>query len=151
MMKAKTQLVELSKSHPVVLYDGVCHLCHRSIQFILQKDKAKKFRFAPLQARSVQEQLSGILQQGEYLSSVLLFENEKIHKLSDASLRIISQLAFPYSLSRVLLLIPGFIRNGIYRWIAKNRYRWFGKEDHCILPNPDTNDRFLFLEELKTI
>lgn len=126
-------------SGPVVFYDGHCALCSRSVQFILTHDREKRFRFAALQS-----EYSGRL--GTALpdtDSVVLYHNERFYVESSAALHIAKQLAFPWNLAGIFLLLPTWLRNPVYRYIAANRYRWFGRYDTCWLPEPHWRDRFL--------
>ena len=128
----------------IVLYDGVCNLCADSIQFILPRDPRGIFRFAPLQgefAKSVLAQYG--ISDLAALESVILIEDGKPVLFSSAALRIARQLTFPWNLSAVFLVVPRPIRDAVYRWIARNRYRWFGKQAACLLPRPEWRTRFL--------
>lgn len=129
--------------HPIILFDGVCNLCNNSVQFVIERDKQRQFRFASLQSEIGQQyQAQAGLPKGE-LGTVLLVKNGKIYKKSSAALRIARQLDGLWSLLFVFIIIPPFIRNAVYDFIARNRYRWFGKQDSCWLPTPDLKVLFL--------
>lgn len=130
----------------IILFDGVCNLCNESVKFIIKKDKKAHFKFTSLQSemgqtliKSCQNDLDSTKQQ-----SVILIKNNKAYTHSTAALLIAKHLSFPWNLLYAGILIPKFIRDGIYNIIAKNRYKWFGKvSDACLLPNKEFNSRFL--------
>jgi predicted DCC family thiol-disulfide oxidoreductase YuxK len=134
--------------HPVILFDGVCHLCSRSVQFILKHDKPGKFRFASLQSPVAQQMLvqRGLPANGDF-NSFLLIKGCKVYTRSSAALRVLKQLGSGWTIFYVFLFIPPFIRNGIYDWISRNRYRWFGRRDACWIPRPEWTARFLDQED----
>lgn len=127
----------------VVLIDGVCHLCQGLTRFILQRDPAGTFHFASLQS-DIGEML---LKEGglpvDVIDTVVLIEDGRYYTKSAAALRIVRRLKFPWPFLYGLIIIPSPIRNALYRWVARNRYRWFGKDEMCLLPTPDIKDRFL--------
>lgn len=127
---------------PVVLFDGTCNFCDATAQFILRHDKKGRFLLAAQQSEAGKALLR---QYGapEDLSTIYLVENGRLHQRSTAVLRIGRGLAFPWPLAWVFMLVPGAIRDGIYLWIAANRYKWFGKKDVCEVPEPELRARFL--------
>ena len=130
------------KETPVILFDGVCNLCNGAVNFIIRRDVHKIFRFAALQSDAgtkLREQY-GI--EGE-LESILLIMGGRVYKMSDAALKIAAQLSLPYSLLYGFIIVPPFIRNAVYKLIARNRYKWFGKQESCMMPTPDVTERFL--------
>jgi predicted DCC family thiol-disulfide oxidoreductase YuxK len=129
--------------HPIVLFDGVCNLCNGSVQFILKRDSQARFRFASLQSEAGR---SLLVQHGldpEALSSVVVIEGGRVWQESSAALRIARHLPGLWKLLRVFLVIPRPLRDAVYRLIARNRYRWFGKTETCWLPTPELKGRFL--------
>ena len=127
--------------HPIILFDGVCNLCINSVQFVIERDKKRQFRFASLQSnigKKYQEK-AGLSD----LGTVLLVENGNIYQKSSAALRIARRLDGLWALLFIFIIIPPFIRNAVYDYIARNRYRWFGKQDSCWLPTPDLKVLFL--------
>jgi predicted DCC family thiol-disulfide oxidoreductase YuxK len=133
----------MDDSRKIVLFDGVCNLCNRSVQFILQRDKKKQFVFSSLQGKTG----TALMQQfglpaGMY-NSFMLVENGKLYTRSAGALRVVKQLGGGWRLLYVFMIIPAFIRDAIYNLIARNRYKWFGKEESCWLPSPQWKDRFL--------
>ena len=127
---------------PVILFDGVCNLCTGSVQFILKRDKEKKFMFASLQSSYGQ----GLLQQFDLptdtFNSFILYQDKKIFTRSTAALKMFQQLK-GWKWVRLFWIVPKFIRDGVYDLIAKNRYKWFGQKNECWLPTPELKARFL--------
>jgi predicted DCC family thiol-disulfide oxidoreductase YuxK len=126
-----------------VLFDGVCNLCNGSVQFILKRDPQGLFRFASLQSeagRSLMDQHG--LDPGA-LSSVVVIEDGRVWQESSAALRVARHLPGAWKLLRVFAVIPRPLRDAVYRLIARNRYRWFGKTETCWLPTPELQGRFL--------
>jgi predicted DCC family thiol-disulfide oxidoreductase YuxK len=128
---------------PIVLFDGVCNLCHASVNFILDRDPAGQFRFASLQSPTGQDLLRRLNLPTDKLSTVVLVEGDRWHTKSSAALRIAWRLKAPWPLLAVFLLVPWPLRNLVYDLIARNRYRWFGKNETCRLPTPSVRQRFL--------
>ena len=127
----------------IILFDGVCNLCNRGVQFIIKKDKKKKFLFASLQGKTGQELLKKIELPSSVFNSFILIDGDKIYTRSTAALRIAKQLPGGWKFFYGFMIIPGFIRNAVYNWIARNRYKWFGERDECMIPTPELKERFL--------
>lgn len=125
----------------IVLFDGVCNFCNGSVNFIIRNDPEKRFKFAALQSEAGQE-LRAKYGIGEDVDSIVLIENDNAYTQSTAGLRIAKTLGGIWSLGYVGIIIPAFIRDFLYRKFAKNRYRFFGRQDACMLPTPDVRDRF---------
>ena len=113
-----------------ILFDGVCNLCNGAVDFILKRDKKKQFRFVPLQS-DVGKELVEIFHIPFETDSMILIFQDKIYTESDAAIKIAGLLSAPWSWFSAFKIIPLKFRNGIYKWIAKNRYRWFGKRKTC--------------------
>lgn len=127
----------------IILFDGVCNLCNSSVNFIIKHDKKERYLFASLQSDAAKDIL---LQQDSKkinLDSIILIENNKIYKKSTAVLHIAAYLNKGYPLLYMLIIIPQFIRDFVYNYIAKNRYKWFGKTDSCMVPNKKYENYFL--------
>ena len=124
---------------PLVLFDGVCNLCNNSVSFILKHEKNSDLYFSSLQ-NFVQPEL---LENVKNVDSIIFIEKDKVYTKSTAALKI-SKYLKGYSWAGVFLIIPPAIRDLIYDIIAKNRYKWFGKKDQCMIPNPDLKARFPF-------
>lgn len=130
---------------PVVLFDGVCNLCDQSVQFLLEHERDDALRFASLQspfAARVLTKLGRPLETGDP-SSVLLVVDGLVFSHSDAALRIAAHLRAPYRWLRVGWIVPRFLRDLVYRFVARHRYRWFGKMESCLVPLPRWKGRFL--------
>jgi predicted DCC family thiol-disulfide oxidoreductase YuxK len=122
-------------NHGIILFDGVCNYCSGWIDFVMKRDKKDYFRFATLQSGTAKKLLAERNISTENLhDSVILIENNRVLFKSDAGLRIQKKLKFPFPLFYGLIIIPRFIRDGIYEWIARNRYKWFGKKEVCRVP-----------------
>jgi predicted DCC family thiol-disulfide oxidoreductase YuxK len=130
-------------SKKIILFDGVCNLCNRSVQFIIRRDKKKKFLFGSLQGKFGQEILKKYNLPADNFSSFMLLENEKLYTRSTAALRMLKHLGRGWQLMYGFIILPGFIRDSVYNWIAKNRYKWYGKRDECMVPAPELRERFL--------
>ncbi len=133
-------MTKVNKS--IIFFDGVCNLCNSSVQFILKRDTNKKFMFASLQS-DVAKKLLLHKNVKNNLDSIILLDNSVIYQKSTAIFKIGNKLGFPYNLGSVFFIIPKFARDFIYNWIAKNRYKWFGKKDSCMLPTKEYLERFL--------
>ena len=134
---------------PVVLFDGVCNLCNGAVTWLLERDKRHVLRFGALQSEAAQRMLEAFGARDDLPDSIVLIDAAGVHTRSDAALRIASYLGLPWSLLSVGRVLPRALRNAIYDWIARHRYRWFGKRDSCMLPSPGVADRFL--SQLPTI
>jgi predicted DCC family thiol-disulfide oxidoreductase YuxK len=128
---------------PVILFDGVCNLCNRAIQFIIKRDKKKQFLFASLQGKTGSELLKQFDLPADQFNSFVLIENKKAYTRSTAALRVAKKLSGGWSILYGLLILPPFLRDPLYNLIAKKRYKWFGKRDECMIPTPEVKERFL--------
>ena len=129
----------LNKS--IVLFDGECNFCNKTIQFILKYEKKPELLFCSLQSETGKE-----IQEFFKLknaNSVLLVENNNLYTKSTAALKITNYLKGGLPLLYFFIIVPLFIRNSIYNYIAKNRYKWFGKSNSCMIPEEKTLKRFL--------
>lgn len=126
----------------IILFDGVCNLCNNSVKSIIQRDSAGYFQFASLQS-DVGQKLLQHYGLNDYINSFVLIENERYYLKSSAALRICKNLDGAWKLLSFLRIIPRPIRDFIYDRIAHNRYKWFGKQDSCMIPTPEIRKRFL--------
>jgi len=126
----------------VILFDGVCNLCSGSVQFILKRDKEKKFLFASLQSEYGQKLLQQFNLPVDNFNSFILFQDGMIFTKSTAVLKIFQQLK-NWGWVKMFWIVPKFIRDAVYSVIANNRYKWFGKKNECWLPTPELKERFL--------
>jgi|SRR6218665_77657 len=132
----------MSGDHPIVLFDGVCNFCNSLVNFAIRHDKKSKLRFATLQSLTGQ-QLKAQYGLGEETDSGVMIKNGKAYKYSDAAIQIARHLDWPAKMIYALKIFPGFIRQPVYRWIARNRYKWFGKKEECMVPTKEIRDRFI--------
>jgi len=132
-----------SSAHPILLFDGVCNLCSGSVQLIIRRDPEARFRFASLQSEVGQRYLEELQVDRDAVDSVILVEGGRWYKESDAALRIARLLGGPWKAMGILRLLPRPLRDRLYRFIARHRYRWFGKRESCWLPTPELRERFL--------
>ena len=129
--------------YPVLFFDDVCNLCDSSVQFIIKHDKKKQFMFAPLQSPL------GLLAQkeaygpGREIASVILLYNNTYYTRSAAALHTLRLLGGAWAVLYAAIIIPSFIRDAVYNFIARNRYKWFGKKNTCMIPSPGLKARFL--------
>jgi predicted DCC family thiol-disulfide oxidoreductase YuxK len=133
----------MANSHPVLLFDGVCNLCNASVQWVLLRDRKAVFHFAALQSETGQAKLKQFEMSSESFDTVVLVDGDRLYTRSDAALEVLRRLGGVYRFAVILKIIPRFIRNAVYRWIARNRYRWFGKQEQCMLPQPEWKARFI--------
>ncbi|MCY3700417.1 MAG: DCC1-like thiol-disulfide oxidoreductase family protein [Gemmatimonadetes bacterium] len=135
------------EGRPIVLFDGVCNLCAGAVRFIIRRDRRGRFRFAALQSdagrRIRAEQGASLPEAGEPPESLVLVAGGRTHARSGAALRIAAGLDRGWPLLAVFLVIPAPLRDLAYRLVARNRYRWFGKQTACELPRTDESWRFL--------
>jgi predicted DCC family thiol-disulfide oxidoreductase YuxK len=129
-------------SESIVLFDGVCNLCNGLVRFVYANDPAGRFRFVPLQSRRAAELLAPTGGPPADESVVLLDYGRRFER-SDAALHLALGLRAPWPLAFAGILVPRPARDAVYRWIARNRYRWFGRKDACPLPPPGLRERFL--------
>lgn len=129
-----SQLLKLSHQHPVVVFDGVCVLCNGFIQWLLDKDVDQIFRYVSLQDFESSQ---------TSMDSVLLYDQGLVYSKSDVSMQVVSRLQAPYKWLSLLRWVPQFIRDAIYTLIAKNRYRWFGKNEQCMIPTQAQQKLFI--------
>ncbi|WP_017690002.1 thiol-disulfide oxidoreductase DCC family protein [Paenibacillus sp. PAMC 26794] len=134
---------DVHQGHPIVLVDGVCHFCQGLTKWIIKRDQEGKYHFASLQSDVAKELLKKGNLSTDSMDTFVLIENGKYYTRSTAALRLAKGLKFPYPLLYVFIIVPKFIRNAVYNWVARNRYRWFGKDEACMLPTPEIKDRFL--------
>jgi predicted DCC family thiol-disulfide oxidoreductase YuxK len=145
-MKNNTELVlpsDLSGKQPVVLFDGMCSLCSKSIRFLLRHKHKRNLSFVSLQS----EIGTGIIllagKTFQQTDTLLFLQDNKLFGYSTAALKITAHLGFPLCLLRYLMIVPPSIRDTIYRFISRNRYRWFGRESFCVTDEQDYQKRFL--------
>ncbi|MGY8614246.1 thiol-disulfide oxidoreductase DCC family protein [Bacillus velezensis] len=127
----------------VLLFDGVCNLCSGAVQFIIKRDPAGKISFASLQSDTAPELLASEGLPTEQFDSMIFIENGRIYKKSAAVLKVSRHLRGAWRLSAVFFAVPRPLRDRAYSFIARRRYKWFGKREACMLPSPEIKNRFL--------
>ena len=135
-------VTEMEQKKPVILFDGVCNLCNSSVNFVIDRDPDGIFQFAALQSESASKIMDrhGM---GHGLDTIVLLENDRVYDRSTAALRIARRLNGPWPILYAAIVIPKFLRDAVYRFIARNRYRWFGRSENCRVPTPALKARFL--------
>ncbi|MGE6219502.1 thiol-disulfide oxidoreductase DCC family protein [Nubsella zeaxanthinifaciens] len=130
-------------SQSVIFFDGVCNLCNSTVQFVIKHDRRQYFKFAALQSEFAQEQLSGFVLKAKRGDSFVLVEDGKVYEQSTAALRVAKKLSGLWRLLYIFIVVPPFVRDAVYNFVARNRYKWFGKQESCWVPTPDLKSRFL--------
>lgn len=128
---------------PIILFDGLCNLCDGAVQFVLKHDDDKNFLFASLQSETGQQLLKQFNFPLENFNSFVLLQNNNVYLRSTAALLVAKQLSGAIKFIYLFIIVPAFIRDWVYNWIAKRRYKWFGKKEACIVPTPELKARFL--------
>ena len=131
------------QQHKIILFDGVCNLCNTSINFVIRKDKKDCFRFAALQSEVGKEYTTKFKINSTETDSIILIDQEKVYVKSTAALYIAKSLSGAYPLLFGFIIIPKFIRNWVYDFVARNRYKWYGKKESCMVPTPELKAKFL--------
>ena len=126
-----------------ILFDGVCNLCNGFVQFVIARDPQARFRFAALSSDAAQCLLREAGLRPPLPDTMILIEDGRAYLRSDAPLRIARGLRFPWPLAAAFLVLPRFIRDRAYDFIAARRYKWFGRRDVCMIPTPELRARFL--------
>ncbi|AEH02392.1 thiol-disulfide oxidoreductase DCC family protein [Lacinutrix sp. 5H-3-7-4] len=136
---------QLPKHKKLILFDGICNLCNSSVQYVIKNDKTNKFMFAALQSDVGKQIIKHFKVDPLNTDSILLYSPKKntIKVKSTAALCITKDLGFPTNLMAIFLIVPAFIRHWVYDYVAKNRYKWFGKKESCWLPTPELKSKFI--------
>lgn len=127
----------------IVVFDGQCLLCNGWVQFLLRHDRRGRFRFASIQGEAGGRMLADAGLRVEGLQTLLLVDGDRSWQHTDAILRVLHGLGWPWRLAWAAWLIPRPLRDGLYRWLARNRYRWFCRSAQCMVPDPQVAARFL--------
>lgn len=135
---------KLPQDKKIILFDGVCNLCDSAVQFVIEHDKKDVFRFVALQSELGQQILKHIGINPKNIDSIVLYEPEiAYYYKSSAALQIARSLGGFLHFGTVFRIIPMAIRNRLYDYIAKNRYKWYGKKESCMIPTPELKAKFL--------
>ncbi len=133
----------MNEPKQVVLFDGVCNFCNYWVNFAIRRDRKNRLKFTPLQGETAARLLPQYKLTTTNLNSVVFIDNGRVYTQSSAALRICKHLDGGWKLFYGLIIIPKFIRDFLYNIIARNRYRWFGKKESCMLPTKEVQERFL--------
>ena len=134
----------LPKNKKIILFDGVCHLCNASVEFVIQHDKKNVFRFVAIQSDLGTTIIKHIGIDSKNIDSIVLYEpGVAYYYKSNAALEIAKDLSGLFHYASLFRIIPTFLRNPIYDYVAKNRYKWYGKQNSCMIPKPEIENRFL--------
>jgi predicted DCC family thiol-disulfide oxidoreductase YuxK len=137
------KMTNTQNNKAIILFDGVCNLCNSSVEFVLNHDKKEMFRFASIQSEIGNGFLKRYNIDRSLTDSIIIIENENAYTRSTAALRIAKHLGGVYSLLYLFIIVPPFIRNAVYDFIAKNRYKWFGKQESCMVPTDELKKKFI--------
>jgi len=127
----------------VILFDGVCNFCNWAVQFVMERDSKKQFYFASLQSDTGQALLERFGLKDANIDSVVLIDEEKAYVKSRAALKIAGQLDGWIKVMSIFRIVPTFLSDFMYDFIAANRYRWFGRREHCMIPSKEQRAQFL--------
>jgi predicted DCC family thiol-disulfide oxidoreductase YuxK len=140
----------MTENNPIILFDGICNFCNSTVNFVLKRDKNNIFKFSPIQSDAGQKFLKEILKQENYkkngqldFDTIILLENRKYYTHSTAVLQIIKKLNGIWKLFYVMIIIPPPVRDFVYSFVSKNRYKWFGRRDKCMIPTEMDKSRFI--------
>ena len=135
---------DLPLDKKILLFDGVCNLCDASVQYVIKHDKKDVFRFVAIQSELGQNIVKHIGINPMYIDSVILYEpGVSYYYKSTAALQIAKELSGIFTLANIFTLLPVSLRDFIYDYIAKNRYKWYGKKEACMIPTKDLKSKFL--------
>jgi len=137
-------LMSIAFKKSIILFDGVCNLCNNSVQFIIKRDNKQQFLFASLQSDAAAKLLLQFYSKKIELQSIVLIEENKVYDKSTAALRIARELNPFWNVLYIFIIVPKSFRDLVYDFIAKNRYKWFGKQDNCMLFINEYKNRFIF-------
>ena len=136
-------ITEKELDGPVILFDGVCNLCNGSVNFIIKRDPRAVFSFAPLQSEISKSILAAFGIPTDRLDTLILIDQGKCYTRSEAALRVAHRLNGLWPLFYGFIIVPGIIRDWVYKFISAHRYKWFGKTETCMVPGPGVKERFL--------
>lgn len=135
--------VDVKNEGNIILFDGICNMCSGIVQFLIKRDKHSKFKFASLQSTPGQQLLAIASMPLDNFDTFLYFRRGKIYMESTAALLVLKDLGGFYSAFYFFIIIPAFIRNAVYKIIARSRYSIWGRAEQCMIPTPAIKSRFL--------
>ena len=130
-------------SKPVILFDGVCNYCNGMVNFVIRQDKKQQMHFATLQSDVAQDLLGYHGLPKDNFDSFVFIENNQAYLQSTAALKVMNRLPWYWKWTQIFWAVPKFIRDSVYNFIAKRRYKWFGKKTECMVPTPEMKAKFL--------
>ena len=137
-------MIEITSNKKIILFDGVCNLCNQSVLKVIHYDKKNTFLFAALQSEKGKEIINNLKIDISKIDSIILYEPNISYDIkSTAALKIMNDFGGLWVLTQIFFIFPEVFRDFIYNYIAKNRYRWFGKKDNCMIPSTKLNNKFL--------
>ncbi|SDW52274.1 thiol-disulfide oxidoreductase DCC family protein [Flavobacterium degerlachei] len=135
-------MLNLPKNKKIILFDGVCNLCNTAVQFVIKHDKKDLFRFVPLQSDLGQNIIKHIGIQNT--DSIILYEAGVAYYIkSEAALEIAKHLSGGIAFLTIFKILPTALKDSLYDYIAKNRYKWYGRKEACMIPTPELKSKFL--------
>jgi len=142
-LSARKNIHELRNTNFIILFDGVCNFCDKSVNFIIKRDTKDQFLYAPLNSEAGIDFIKTQSEKVKNTDSIILITNNKVYSKSTAAIKIVSKLKGLWFLMSLFYIVPSFIRDTVYDYIAKNRYQWFGKLDSCKVINVKEKNKFL--------
>jgi len=133
----------MNAEKPIILFDGVCNFCNAMVNFIIRQDKKSTFLFCALQSEAGKKLLGEYNIDWKANDSFVVIENNKAYLKSDAALKLYDKLRWYWKWTQLFWVVPKFIRDWVYNVIAKNRYKWFGKREQCMVPTAEVRQKFL--------
>lgn len=127
----------------IILFDGICNLCNRSVQWLIARDTKARFRFGTLQNAAARELVESVHVEQRDMGTVLYVKDGRVLDRSTAALTILKDLGGLWSLTYAFIIVPPVLRDAVYRWVARNRYKWFGQRSTCMVPTLELRSRFL--------
>ena len=138
------EIKDLPQDKKIILFDGVCNLCDSSVQYVIRHDKKDVFRFVSLQSELGQKILKHIGINPIHIDSIILYEpGISYYYKSTAALHIAKGMSGIFAFATIFRIIPASLRDSIYDYVAKNRYKWYGKKEACMIPTPEVKAKFL--------
>jgi len=135
--------MRIQDKYDIILFDGVCNLCNTAVDFVIRRDKNDRFKFGSLQDKATKSILKDYKINQNYIDSIILIRGNQVFYKSKAALEIARNLGSPWPVMYIFIIVPAIIRDPVYDWIARNRYRWFGKKETCRIPSPKEKQKFL--------
>ncbi|WP_205195509.1 thiol-disulfide oxidoreductase DCC family protein [Chitinophaga sp. Cy-1792] len=129
--------------HGIILFDGVCNFCNSAVNYVIRHDRRGYFHFAPLQSATAKDLAAKYGFSTDDMNTFILIEHGKVYTKSTAALQVAAKLNFPVRLLYIFIVVPSFIRDRIYDVVARNRYRWAGKNPVCMVPTAAVKGRFM--------